>query len=140
MAFLGVGLAEDAHLVRALGILPHLGYGLASTGIVLGLAEAERQGRLAAPYALTRLGGASYSIYLTHLLSIGVAWQALLASGVASHLPGWAAFVALVAAGVAAGMAMSMAIEQPIISLARKLLKRGGATASAGADHVGTLT
>ena len=122
--FLGIGLTEDTHLVRGLSILPHLGYGLASAGIVLGLVEVERQGRLTVPWMLTRLGSASYSIYLTHLLSIGAAWQALLACGLAAHLPGWAAFVILVTSGVLAGLVISDVLEKRITQLSRRLFAR----------------
>jgi peptidoglycan/LPS O-acetylase OafA/YrhL len=122
VAFLAIGLAEDTALVADKADLTHLGYGLAATAMVLGLVGAERAGRLAVPRPLAALGGASYAIYLTHLLTIGAVWQGLRAAGLAALLPGWAAFLVLVVASCVAGLAISVAVERPLIARLRRLL------------------
>ncbi len=70
-AFLLMGLAENAGLLPAVGPSGRLAYGLASAAIVIGIAQAERAGRLPVAAAFTALGAASYSIYLVHSPLLG---------------------------------------------------------------------
>lgn len=126
VAFFGVGIAEDFGVARPLANTTHLGYGVAAMLAVLGVVEAERQGKLRAPRLLVVMGGASYALYLTHLFTIGVLWQALRVSGLAAALPPWIEFVGFAAAAVAVGWVASRAVELPATALARRLLARAG--------------
>jgi len=120
VGFLAIGLAEDAHAIRGTAVLTHLGYGSAATGMVLGLVEAERQGRLVVPPVFALLGSASYAIYLTHELSIGAVWQLWLAFGLAPFVPVWLLFLGLVTAAAISGVVVSYTLEGPSIALARR--------------------
>ncbi|WP_419729317.1 acyltransferase family protein [Lichenicola sp.] len=127
--FLALGAAEDMQRVRGPADLTHLGFGLASMLIVIGIVGAERQDRLHLPVALQRLGAASYALYITHLLAIGVTWQLLLATGLNRLLPAWSQFVLFLAAAVLLALAVSRVIEAPLIAGARRLLTRAGTRA-----------
>ncbi len=120
--FFGLGVAEDLHRVVGPANGTHLGYGLASMVMVLGLVELERQERLPTPRALLRLGGASYSLYITHLLIIGAAWQLLVLCRLDVVLPVWSQFALLVAGAMLAGIVVSRLIEMPLIGVTRWLL------------------
>ena len=99
----------------------HLGYGVGSGLVILGLVEAERQNRLRVPQIMTALGGASYSIYLTHLMSIGAIWQIMLAAHVVDLLPSWVQFVTLFIGTAVGGWVISRLIEHPTTEIARWL-------------------
>jgi exopolysaccharide production protein ExoZ len=119
--FLCAGLAEDAGLFPGLSYFTHLGYGVGSGLTILGLVEAERQNRLHVPRIMTALGGASYSIYLTHLMSIGAVWQIMLAAHVTDLLPPRAQFVTLFTGASVGGWVISRLIEHPTTEIARWL-------------------
>jgi len=136
LIFVGAGidvdLSHDAHesLSNAL-------FGLGSAMALLGAVEAERGGRLKAPGWLVLLGGASYAIYLTHMLTLPILAKLARRFGLVDALPPWAGFVALTAAAVLAGVAVHLAVERPIVEGARRLF--GGAPrrmpAGAAADN-----
>ena len=109
--FLCTGFAEDAEFVPGVNFFTHLGYGVGSGLVILGLVEAERQNRLRVPQIMTALGGASYSIYLTHLMSIGAIWQIMLAAHVVDLLPSWVQFVTLFIGTAVGGWVISRLIE-----------------------------
>lgn len=123
VGFFGLGIAEDLHQVVGPASGTHLGYGLASMLMVLGLVELERQKRLFTPRALLRLGGASYSLYITHLLVIGAIWQLLVLCRMDAVLPVWSQFTLLAGGAVLGGLAVSRLIEAPLIELVRRLLQ-----------------
>ncbi len=120
--FFGLGIAEDLHRVVGPANSTHLGYGLASMLMVLGAVELERQGQLCAPHALLRLGNASYSLYITHLLSIGAIWQLLVLCRLDTVLPVWSQFALFIIGAVLVGLTVSQLIEMPLIAVTRRLL------------------
>lgn len=122
--FFMAGGIEDAGLLPGQSVLTHTGYAIGALFIILGLVESERQHRLYVPKIMTSLGGASYSIYLTHLLGIGAIWQIMLRTGLDRTLPLWGQFIVIFVGGVATGWIMSQAVERPILSLARRLIGR----------------
>ncbi len=125
--FLAVGLAvliltaaaEDAGYLDGYAAPARLAYGIPSALLILGVAEAERCGRLTIPAGLRLLGGASYSIYLFQFVFIGVAWNLWLAAGLDGRTPAWASYPLLVCAGLAGGMAMARLVERPLLRLVR---------------------
>lgn len=127
--FAGLGAAEDLHLVHGPADMTHLGFGLASMLIVVGIVGAERQGRLQFPPALQRLGAASYALYITHLLAIGATWQLLVALRLDRLLPPWSQFVLLLGCAVAVALVLSRTVEAPLIAATRRLFTRSGSGA-----------
>lgn len=125
-AFLGLGAAENLGLVRGVASATHLGFGFTSMLIVLGAVEAERQGLLRAPRLLVAIGGATYAIYLTHLLTIGVLWQVLLACGLADKLPAWVDLAIFIVGSIAVGCAASWVVEARVTSFTRRRLAAAG--------------
>jgi peptidoglycan/LPS O-acetylase OafA/YrhL len=119
LVFLAVGMAEDMSLARPLADATHLGYGLGAMLMVIGMVEAERRGRLHAPGFLVTLGGASYALYLTHLLTGAALWQVLRLTGLAGTLAVWVQFAAFVVASVAVGLVASWTLEARLTRLAR---------------------
>jgi exopolysaccharide production protein ExoZ len=99
---------------------------LPAAAIVLGTLVLERAGVIGSYKWLHWLGDASYSIYLTHIFSLGIArviWHAigLERSGIV-YLAGFAVFgMVLVVAG--AGLAYAT-VEKPVTDALQKLLKR----------------
>src|SRR5205085_5500217 len=85
--FFLVGGAEDLGTIRGTSQLAHLGYAAGSALAILGLVEVERQNSLHIPRVMVEIGGASYAIYLTHLLGVGVLWQMMLVTRLADFLP-----------------------------------------------------
>jgi exopolysaccharide production protein ExoZ len=121
----GVSLFAAAAVVEGMGLLDgyadysRLIYGIPSALIILGAAEAGRQGHLAIPAPLRVLGAASYSIYLFQFVFIGIFWQAWLHSGLDRWTPHAASFLVLAGAGVGGGIIMSGCVEHPLIRLVR---------------------
>lgn len=99
----------------------HVAYGLSAMLIVMGAATAEMHGSLTVPAALVRLGKASYSIYLFHLPSIGIAYKLSEVSRLYSVFPVWLVYFLIVLAGVAAGMVVSTLFEHRLIDFTRRI-------------------
>lgn len=110
---------EDLGLLDGYADYSRLAYGLPSAMIILGAAEAGRQGRLAVAAPLSVLGSASYSIYLFQFVFIGLCWQVWLLSGLDRWTPYTASFPLLAGAGVVGGILMSRWVEHPLIRLTR---------------------
>jgi exopolysaccharide production protein ExoZ len=121
----GVALFTCTAVMESLGLLDgyadysRLAYGIPSAVIILGAAEAGRQGKLAVPVPLRVLGSASYSIYLFQFVFIGICWQAWLQAGLDRWTPHAASFLFLAGAGVVGGIIMSRWVEYPMIRLVR---------------------
>lgn len=110
---------ENTQVLDGYGNAARLAYGIPAAIIVLGIAQADRQGLLRVPAVLRTLGAASYSIYLFQFIFIGAAWQVLLAAQLDQRIPPPAAFLALVLAAVAGGVFMSGRVEYPLMRLLR---------------------
>jgi exopolysaccharide production protein ExoZ len=120
--FFLVGGAEDFGLIEGTSLITHLGYVAGSAIAIFGLVEAERQHLIHVPRLMIEIGGASYAIYLTHLLGVGAIWQIMLATRLADFLPLWAEFILLFTGGALVGWVFSRIVELPIIAVARHLL------------------
>ena len=109
-----------------------LAYAVTAGLTLYGLAGAERAGGVRVPAVLVTLGGASYAIYLSHIVLLLV-----LAAGVARVLPAGVPgeVVALLLAGVVAvaGVAFSRGVEQPLLRVGRRVPERMGFRYSGGA-------
>lgn len=112
-------LSEGARALDGFGPAGRFAYGGTAALLVLGIAAAERRGRLAIAPALRRLGGASYSIYLFQFVLIGLLWQALRGAGIARAIPPSALFALLALGAVAGGIAIARGIEAPLLRALR---------------------
>ena len=119
-AFLALGLAENAGLLAPAGWLPRTAYGGASAGVIVGLAASERAGLIRVGRTLGSLGAASYAIYLTHTLVLGLAARAMAEAGLLHLLPNGLAMAACCGAAVAAGLAFHRLVEVRLTALVRR--------------------
>jgi exopolysaccharide production protein ExoZ len=117
LAFFSAGMMENAGFIAWGGLSSQLLFGSTATCIVFGLAAAERQGFLHIGPASVFLGDASYSLYLTHTITIGLTARVLMIAGVIKLLPGWFVLIIVtVTAVIAAGLVYRF-IERPLASL-----------------------
>jgi exopolysaccharide production protein ExoZ len=120
IGFLVAGVAETRGLLYGFGSLARVAYGVCSVVIIAALVERERSGLLTIPRPLAVLGRASYSVYLVHLVGLGVAFHIiarLTHPTVGWLLPIW---FLLCVVGVAAGVLASIWVEQPLIKASRR--------------------
>jgi len=116
------GVCETTGRLYGFGAAARLGYGICSFLVILALVEHERLGRLRVPRFMAVLGRASYSVYLVHLIAIGITFKLL--SMVIRLAPAWSFlnWALLCTMGLTAGIIASIWLEQPIIRFARKRL------------------
>lgn len=95
-------------------------YALGAALMLYGAVRAERGGRLRVPSWLVRTGTASYSIYLTHLITVMVVQHGLELGGLVPRiLPEWVTFALVAGAAVVVGIAFSETVEQPLLRALR---------------------
>lgn len=122
IGFLITGCFENKDILDGSKDVARVPYGVMSMFIVMGLVECERSQGLKTPSFLVFLGETSYSIYLMHLLSFGIAYKILNAVGALTLLPVWLTYLILFAAGVAGGAIVSVFAERPSMRLTRSAL------------------
>jgi exopolysaccharide production protein ExoZ len=123
-AFSAVALAEDLSWIAAYSVMSDCLYGISAGMIILGGVSSDQTGKIAVPQSLQRVGGATYAIYLFHLLIIGAVWQAALMAGLATPAFAPVLFAVMAVAVVVGGVLVSEWVEQPLIHQARALLDR----------------
>ena len=111
---------ESAGLMNGFGTLARFAYGIPAATLIVGLAAAERNGRVLLPRWLEPIGRASYSIYLFQFIFIGTTWQALRLTGLTARLDSVTLFVLLSAASLLGGIAVSRWLERPLLALMRR--------------------
>lgn len=119
-AFIIFGLAENFKWFDGYGLGARWMYGLSAMVMVVGLVSSEVEFTNAR--ALLALGRASYSIYLSHLIGIGVAYKLWEQTGWLIFCPTWLVYLSLCAAGIGLGVLMSRWIEYPLMRIVRSLL------------------
>ncbi|HEX5127752.1 MAG TPA: acyltransferase [Rhodocyclaceae bacterium] len=120
--FLLAGTVENLGHLDGFGTLARYAYGLPAFMILLGLAERERAGRLKLHPLLVTLGSASYAIYLTHLISIGVIYKLLSVTKLLGVLPVTLTYLALCIGSIAAAVLISRYVEYPLMGRVRRIL------------------
>jgi exopolysaccharide production protein ExoZ len=122
VGFVLAGACEISGLLYGFGHTARLAYGTGSFLIILALVERERLGRLKVPRFLAVMGRASYSIYLVHLIAIGITFKFL--SMAIRLAPAWSFLIwaLLCTTALTAGILASIWLEQPLIRFARKSL------------------
>lgn len=114
LLFFSTGMAENNGLINGYSSSARIYYGLSSFLMVLGFAcVKEIKGRIG--ISLNSLGSASYSIYLTHLIFIGIFYKILETTGLFLHLPIWLTYLTLSTAGIVGGIFVSRFIEYPLM-------------------------
>lgn len=94
--------------------------GLSLAALMFGLVGMEHDGRVIFPRWLASLGDSSYSLYLTHILTIavvGVVFDAAIPNNLLTHIAGLAVAVL---ASVAGGKIFYAAVERPLLRLFHK--------------------
>lgn len=92
-----------------------LGYGAAASLILVGLVQLERSGRVRVPGFLVLAGNASYSIYLTHLMSLSVASKLFRGLHTKSLLVARIEYIGLVAFAIIVGLTTYWLVERPLL-------------------------
>jgi peptidoglycan/LPS O-acetylase OafA/YrhL len=125
VGFAAAGLCEVAGFLSGFGPAARLAYGVCAFMVILALVERERSGRLRVPRFMAVLGRASYSVYLVHLIAIGITFKLL--SMAVRLTPSWSLLVwaLLCTMGLTAGILASIWLEQPVIRFVRKRLIGG---------------
>jgi len=113
------GLCEVAGRLHGFGAAARLAYGTCSFMVILALVERERSGHLKVPRFMAILGRASYSVYLVHLIAIGITFKFL--SMMTPLTPSWSLLIwaLLCTTGITAGILASVWLEQPVIRYVR---------------------
>ncbi len=118
LLFLTLAATEDLGLFDGYANSARIAYGFVSVALVVGLAGVPRV-RGVPGVVLVRLGGASYSIYLFHLMAVGVLYKVLEVAGILRLLPVWLSYGLVCAGAIAAGMAISRWVEFPLLRAIR---------------------
>jgi exopolysaccharide production protein ExoZ len=118
--FLGTGLVMDYNPVLP-EWLTRVFYGLGAALALVGGVEAERSGLLTAPKWLVALGAASYSIYLTHILTLTFVAKLAAKLHVPAFLPAPVGFAVLALSAVLVGLAVHHLLERRLTRAAGQL-------------------
>lgn len=95
-------------------------FGIASALVIFGTAKAEMQGSLSVSKSASFLGAASYSIYLLHVIAVGVLAKALGYAALEQRYPNLSLVVISIAA-IAMGCILYATVEQPVMRAAKSL-------------------
>lgn len=121
LLFLMFGTAENTHLFNGDEPLARLYYGVSSTLIVIGLANIQLKEDRVYKFLLL-LGSASYAIYLTHYLIIGVVYKIMEWTHLFEKFPVILTFVLFVALSITGGILLSKFIEYPLMRWLSRLI------------------
>lgn len=121
LLLLAVGVLEASGWIDGYGSFARLAYGVPSALLITGLASWEGRAERQIPRMMVFVGEASYSLYLFHLLGIGIAWQVWRRSGIdaAARLP--TCFLFLMAGALACGFGFHLIVEAPLLRWLRSL-------------------
>ncbi len=121
LGFFLVGMIENAGLIIWAGVASQLLFGATAACIVFGLAVAEKKGQLRVDPFSVFLGDASYVLYLTHTITIGLTARVLMIAGVVKLLADWIVLIIVVASAVIVACLIHAFIERPLASVLAKL-------------------
>jgi peptidoglycan/LPS O-acetylase OafA/YrhL len=94
-----------------------LAFGFGAAMMLVGLVQLEQSGRIRVPAALRLIGDASYSIYLTHQLTMSILAKVI--GAIHRYSPILAAFdyIAITAFAVLVGVGLHLVVERPLLRL-----------------------
>jgi peptidoglycan/LPS O-acetylase OafA/YrhL len=121
--FMSAGLLTDYSQALPLWALRDM-FGLGAALGLAGAIELERLKRLVAPNWACVLGAASYSIYLTHMLTLTLFAKVASLLHLPSLLPPVLGFIALAGCAIGAGVVVHYLLERPILNAAAALRRR----------------
>lgn len=98
--------------------------GIPSALIVWGVASLELGSDVKAPRWLIRVGDASYSLYLCHILVLSVILKLWKVFGLSSHLHSGLMCLLMMAASIVTGFLVSRFVEKPLIRASKLILQR----------------
>lgn len=98
--------------------------GLGSAAMIIALAGIDHHGLWRAPRALSLLGSASYSVYLTHIIFISVTYSLLRVAGLYHRLPELLVYVIAVVVAVGASTALGLLVELPLVARLKHLSRQ----------------
>ncbi|MFC4256558.1 acyltransferase family protein [Altererythrobacter xixiisoli] len=96
-----------------------LAFALGSALLLLGVVALEREGRIAVPDALMKMGDASYSIYLLHTPILSAAIKIVMLAGLQRVLPAGVIFVILALVSLVGSYIGYLLLERPLLGLLR---------------------
>ena len=120
--FLLAGHYENTDALKGNAHVARLIYGPLSMAIIIGIVAWEKSSHFNIPSALTVIGESSYSLYLTHLLTISITYKVLERLELAHALPYDLVFIILIFAAVTVGIITSLLLEMPAIKLVNKII------------------
>ncbi len=103
------------------GTLPRLTYGVFSAMALYGLVLRDQEGKSVSWRPLLVLGECSYSIYLFHLVGVGIAAKAISVLGLYGEVPAFLLAAVMIVAGLIVGVAAGLIIERPLVRWARRV-------------------
>jgi peptidoglycan/LPS O-acetylase OafA/YrhL len=122
VGFAVAGLCEVTGRLPGFGAAARLAYGVCAFIVILALVERERSGYLRVPRFMAVLGRASYSVYLVHLIAIGITFKFLSMAVRLSSSWSFLVWALLCTMGLIGGILASIWLEQPAIRFVRKLI------------------
>ncbi len=122
--FLVTGMYENIDALDGTKSYARIPYGILSLVILMSLVECERSGYLRVPGVMVLIGESSYSIYLMHLLFIGIAYKIMTFAGVLNGIPVWISYVLLFVCAVIGGVSFFLTIERPILNASYALANK----------------
>ena len=85
-----------------------------------GLAGAELKGKIVVGKFSSFLGEASYSIYLLHVVVIGLTARVIMNMGIVKTVPGWSVMTVAGVTSVVASLVLYQFIERPLLAWLQK--------------------
>lgn len=132
--FFGAGLRESWGTPLPAEYPPlHALYAAGAALALYGLVGLERQPAWRVPEWAVAVGGASYSLYLLHVVVLMFLQQALLRTGALMALPLEPVFLACVAVAVGVALVFARTVERPLLRWCRARIPRGGGFAKPAA-------
>ena len=121
VGFLVAGAIENAGMVRWTSTSSSAMFTVASAVIVIGLAAAERNGLIVAGRGARFVGEVSYSLYLIHIVVLGLVVFLLARTGLVHQLPAAACVLLMVVASFVGGVCLHRGVERPMMRALRRL-------------------
>lgn len=99
-------------------------YGLAGMMILIGGIQMEREDRIVIPKFFQLMGDASYSIYLSHVITLSFLAKVIVSMGLKDCISDYILYFTIVSAGVGGGLLLHTQVERPLLRKVRALIKR----------------
>jgi peptidoglycan/LPS O-acetylase OafA/YrhL len=122
VGFVLAGYYENIDALKGSAPVARLIYGPLSMALIIGIVGWEKSSQFMLPSALTAIGESSYSLYLTHSLTISITYKILERLELARALPYDLVFIILIVCAVTIGIITSLLLEMPAMKLVNKMV------------------